>query len=62
MACSWRLMRICQGVYMRPVETRFGPCAPRIGAAVGALSVLWGETIVPCGASKDVRVVATRHG
>lgn len=27
------LMRICQGVYMRPVETRFGSCPPRISTA-----------------------------
>ena len=49
LARSGRLMRICQGVYMRPVETRFGPCAPRIEKALAALSALWGETIVPCG-------------
>ena len=36
---------------MRPGETRFGPCAPRIDAAIEALSALWGETIVPCGGS-----------
>ena len=42
-------MRVCQGVYMRPVETRFGLRAPRLGKALAALSALWGETIVPCG-------------
>ena len=36
---------------MQPVETRFGPCAPSIEKAVASLSALWGETIVPCGAS-----------
>ena len=46
-----RLLRICRGVYMRPVETRFGPCAPSIEKAIITLSALWGETIVPCGAS-----------
>ena len=46
-----RLLRICRGVYMRPVETRFGPCAPSIEKAIVTLSTLWGETIVPCGAS-----------
>ena len=25
LARSGRLMRICQGIYMQPVETRFGP-------------------------------------
>ena len=36
---------------MRPVETRFGSCAPSIEKAIASLSALWGETIVPCGAS-----------
>ena len=49
LARSSRLMRICQGVYMRPVETRFGLRAPRVGKALAALSKMWGETIVPCG-------------
>lgn len=49
LARSGRLMRICQGVYMRPVETRFGPCAPSIDKALSALAELWSETIVPCG-------------
>ena len=49
LARSGSLMRICQGVYMRPVETRFGLRAPRFGKALAALSKMWGETIVPCG-------------
>ena len=49
LARSGKLMRICQGVYMRPVETRFGRCAPSVGKAITALEALWGETIVPCG-------------
>jgi len=49
LARSGKLMRVCQGVYVRPVETRFGRCAPRIGKVIEALSALWGETIVPCG-------------
>ena len=44
-------MRICQGVYMRPVETRFGSRAPSVEKAIAALSELWGETVVPCGGS-----------
>ena len=44
-----RLMRICQGVYMRPIETRFGKCAPAIEKVIASLSELWGEVIVPCG-------------
>ena len=49
LARSAHLMRICQGVYMRPVETRFGLRAPSVGKALAALSALWGEPIVPCG-------------
>lgn len=46
---SGMLMRICQGVYMKPVETRFGRRPPSIGKAIEALATLWGETIVPSG-------------
>ena len=51
LARAGRLLRVCRGIYMQPVETRFGPCAPSIEKAVALLSALWGETIVPCGAS-----------
>ena len=49
LARSAHLMRICQGVYMRPVETRFGLRAPSVGKALAALAALWGQPIVPCG-------------
>ena len=49
LARSERLMRIFQGVYMRPIQTRFGIRAPRLEKALDALSVLWGMTIVPNG-------------
>ena len=49
LAQSGKLMRICQGIYMRPIETRFGFRAPRVGKVLATLSTLWGETIVPCG-------------
>ena len=49
LARSGRLMRIRQGVYMRPIESRFGRCAPGIEKSLQALSELWGETIVPNG-------------
>ncbi len=52
-------MRICQGVYMRPIETRFGIRAPSVGKAITALSALWGETIVPCGGSAANRLGLT---
>ena len=57
LARSGQLMRVCQSVYMRPVETRFGLRAPRLGKALAALFALWGEAIVPCGGS-----VANRLG
>ena len=59
LARSGELMRICQGVYMRPVETRFGIRAPRLGKALSALSSLWGETIVPCGGAAANRLGLT---
>ncbi|MCY3941562.1 MAG: DUF6088 family protein [Gammaproteobacteria bacterium] len=59
LARSGKLMRICKGVYMRPVETRFGVRGPRIGKALAALSALWGETIVPCGGSAANRLGLT---
>ena len=59
LARSGRLMRICQGVYMRPVGTRFGKCAPRTGKALETLSALWGETIVPCGGAAANRLRLT---
>ena len=49
LARSGQIMRIYQGVYMIPIQTRFGPCAPSIEKAIASLSSLWGETIVPCG-------------
>ena len=51
LARAGKLLRICQGVYMRPIETRFGIRAPSIDKALAALSVLWGETIVSSGGS-----------
>ena len=49
LARSGQIMRICQGVYMLPIQTRFGVCAPSVEKAIASLSSLWGETIVPCG-------------
>lgn len=49
LARSSELMRICQGVYVRPVQTRFGPCSPSISKVLSSLSALWGETIVNSG-------------
>lgn len=44
-----RLMRICHGVDMCPIQTRFESRAPSLEKALIALSALWGETIVPNG-------------
>lgn len=49
LAHSERLMRICRGVYMRPIPTRFGLRAPSLEKAIAALSALWGQTIVSNG-------------
>ena len=46
---SERLLRICRGVYMRPIQTRFGLRAPSLEKAITALASLWGETIVSNG-------------
>ena len=59
LAQSGRLMRICEGVYMRPIETRFGLRAPRVGKALNALAALWRETIVPCGGAAANRLGLT---
>lgn len=59
LARSGELMRICPGVYMRPVKTRFGLRAPRLGKALAALSTLWGETIVPSGGATANRLGLT---
>lgn len=59
LARSGKLMRIFQGVYMRPIETRFGQCPPSIGKALQALSALWGEIFVPCGGSAANRLGLT---
>lgn len=44
-----QLLRVCRGVYMRPIETEFGVRAPSVEKVIAALSALWGETIVPSG-------------
>jgi len=59
LARSGHLMRICQGVYMRPIETPFGRCAPSVATAIEALSALWAETIVPCGGASANRLRLT---
>ena len=43
------LMRVCHGIYVCPVETRFGPRPPAVEKVIPSLSAIWSETIVPCG-------------
>ena len=49
LARKGELMRIFQGVYVRPIHTRFGLRPPTLENVLVSLSALWGETIVPCG-------------
>ena len=49
LARKGELMRVCQGVYVRPIQARFGLRPPNIEKVLAALSALWAETIVPCG-------------
>ena len=49
LARKGELMRVCQGVYARPIQTQFGPCPPSMEKVIDSLSSMWGETIVPCG-------------
>ena len=49
LARNGQLLRIGQGVYVRPVMTRFGPRPPSVEKTIPALSKLWNETIIPGG-------------
>ena len=49
LARSGRLNRICQGIYVYPIQTRFGPRPPATEKVIAFLGDLWGETIVPSG-------------
>ena len=49
LARKGELMRVCQGVYVQPIQTRFGSRSPALDKVLASLSTLWGETIVPCG-------------
>jgi hypothetical protein len=46
-----QLLRAGRGLYVRPVETRFGTRAPRVPAVLEALTAATGETIVAHGAA-----------
>ena len=49
LALNGQLLRICQGVYVKPVVTRFGVRPPAMEKVIPALSELWNETIIPSG-------------
>jgi hypothetical protein len=49
LARKGRLLRVCQGIYVRPVDTRFGPRPPHLEKVISSLASIWGEIIVPCG-------------
>lgn len=51
LAARGELIRAGRGIYMRPVQTRFGPRSPSVEQAIEALAVQRGETIVPNGAA-----------
>lgn len=49
LARKGKLMRVYQGIYVQPIQTRFGPRPPAVDRVIASLSGLWGETIVPSG-------------
>ncbi len=51
LAARGELIRAGRGVYMRPVQTRFGPRSPSVEQAMEALAAQKGEMIVPSGAA-----------
>ena len=51
LARSQRLLRICRGMYMRTIMTRFGLRGPSLHEALTALAGLWGVVIVGNGHS-----------
>ena len=46
-----QLLRAGRGLYVRPIETRFGPRTPSVEAVVNALQAETGETIASSGAA-----------
>lgn len=51
LAARGELIRAERGIYMRPVQTRFGTRSPSAEQAIEALALQRGETIVPSGAA-----------
>jgi hypothetical protein len=46
-----QLLRAGRGLYVRPIETRFGPRAPSVEVVLNALQAETGEAIAPSGAA-----------
>ena len=59
LARSGHLLRAARGLYLRPVETRFGLSAPGLEATLKALELETGEAIVPAGAAAANRLGLT---
>lgn len=59
LARSGHLLRAARGLYLRPVETRFGLSAPGLEATLKALEHETGEVIVPAGAAAANRLGLT---
>ncbi len=51
LARQGQLLRVGRGLYLRPIETRFGPRAPGFEVVLGTLQQETGETITPSGAA-----------
>ena len=51
LARAGRLIRICQGVYVLPVQTRFGERPPSLQKVVDCWAALFEQPIVPSGGS-----------
>jgi len=51
LALRGALVRAGRGLYVRPVQTRFGPRTPSVDAVVNALGAETGEILTPSGAA-----------
>ena len=55
------LSRFCEGVYIWPIQTRFGPRPCVAQEKLASPSTLWGETTVPCGGTAANALGLTRQ-
>jgi len=47
-----QLLRIGRGLYMLPIQTRFGTRGPAVGKVIESIGEIKGETLVPSGAAE----------